>query len=169
MTIRNQPSELHSNRPQPRSRISILLAIVLLGALGQPLILNLSTSAPLRASSNPAWPPRAQARHLARADDLFRRAADGHNLQLMVSASSPLAINSADLLTRLYFRAVYAVFPQRVFVGRDDRVINGWAGLSTIIGAKPSVAWMRAQRVKDILTLHVESDGELNFTVTPVH
>lgn len=143
------------------------MSLLLLCGATQWLAKNISAGSPLRAAADVNWPARATAAEFDRADALFRRAARGHNLQLVIRLADPDNAHGASLLTQLYFRSVYALFPHRVLVGDGTAVVNGWEQLRNV-SAPANPRWYIDHDIRNRLTLTVAGDGYLSAEVNPV-
>ncbi len=65
---------------------------------------------------------------------------------------------ASRILPLVYFRSVYCAFPRKVFVSRNDLLINkGTEVIGNIF--RPDAAWLQENGVKTILTLTCDQDG----------
>lgn len=142
---------------------SAIVSICFAFAIAHLLFLNVSKDAPMFTWRQENSARLAQERLLHANDGLFRQAADGGNLALHFAGFDPHDSTSARLVSQFYFRATYALYPRRVLVGSDDRIINNAEQLIETV-ERPDIAWLRSHDVRSVLRVH--PSGEIE--VTPV-
>ena len=136
-----------AGRPVGRAVARAALFVGLLAGVGHLLFLHAAADAPARSN---ALAVQAAAHEAPFADvdlDLAQKAR-GHNV--VVHFPSLASADDLKLACVLYFHANYALYPQHVWVGRDDTVVNDAAGL--VRGdVPPSVDWCRSHDVADVV------------------
>lgn len=100
---------------------------------------------------------------LAENDRLVRSAADGRNLALHLAGIDSRDALGSRWISQFYFRAVFALYPHRVFIGRDDRVINNAEQL-TAADIPAGDDWLQRENVPAVLW--VDRSGQMQ--VRPV-
>ena len=63
-------------------------------------------------------------------------------------------------MSQFYFRAVYALYPRRVLVGRDDRIVNTAKQLQAA-DVLPNDQWLRRHGAGGVLNLQLRPDGNV--------
>jgi hypothetical protein len=103
--------------------------------------------------------------------ELKKSAATRQNIQLHLSDpihdSGDQATAQADGFTRIYYLASYLLYPRHVYVGTDDRLINGAEQL--LAGDQiPSTAWMKQHYVRDLgIVYGIELIPHLRIVLLP--
>jgi hypothetical protein len=101
---------------------------------------------------------------LVATDAIVRDAAgDGGNVALHFDGFDPRDANAGRLMTQFYYRAAYALYPRRTFIGQDDRVVTG-ADTITAADTVPDVEWLKRHDVRSVVD--VRPTGEID--VRPV-
>ena len=131
---------------------SLLLAMLYLAYL------NLATDAPIQQIAAGELHQSSLAQQLAGEDKSFLAVAQGGNLALHFEGFDVDNFRQGLLMSEFYFRAVYTLYPKRVFVGRDDRVVNIAPDLSAA-DVLPDDLWLRQHGVRGVLNLQQRSDG----------
>jgi hypothetical protein len=158
------PSDSAPPSGQPRLATLGILAVYacLLIALVQLLVFHLDEQSPIRQAGSAAWPQAKAERWLAAMDQTFEGAADTGgthgNLALHFVGFDANDARQGPLACQYYFRAVYALYPRRVFVGQGDRVIN-FPNELLAADEVPDDRWLRSHGVTAVMTLHRTGDG----------
>ena len=115
------------------------------------LFFHLSPDAPMRAGGNrPAGLEMSENLQTKTVAEMVR-AADGKNIQLHLQLPEADWLSDAPFFTTVYYRAAYKLYPQRVYVGSDDRVINFPSDLKSA-DQLPGTDWMRQHQVSAVFS-----------------
>lgn len=72
------------------------------------------------------------------------------------------------MLPRVYYRAVYTLYPRRAFIAEKSRVVNNGRDMATL-NFNPGEAWLREHDVRAVLVLRREDNGQLSAQAVPVN
>jgi hypothetical protein len=89
---------------------------------------------------------------LAVTDTAIATAADGRNVQLHVSLPENNSSGNLNWFVVRYFSSVYRLYPNRVYVGSDDHIINDADGFFKA-DRLPTIPWMKEHHVAGVFTL----------------
>jgi hypothetical protein len=138
-----------------RRRISIpaiLCYSAVLTAILYLLLFQTSRREPLMLGGKMPPALKANIDSLAETDTAITTAADGRNVQLHVSLPSDNSAGNLSWFVVRYFSSVYRLYPNRVYVGSDDQIINDANGFFKA-DHLPSVPWMKEHHVASVFTL----------------
>ena len=145
---------LETATPQQRPARSwrlLLVGIAMLIAILQLLVYHLSPDAPMRTGGQrPAALERTQ-QMLTFNDRALATAANGRNVELHFP-TGPIRLANAVAFTETYFSGVYSLYPQRVWIGRDDAIINDHAELFAADVPAP-VDWLARHNTAAVVTI----------------
>ena len=156
----NQPERLNGNSRRSRW-LSRFALIVLLLAILHLIYLNLATNSPIQQIAVGSLPQLALEQQLSAADETCRAVAGDGNLAIHFDGFDASHFQQGLLMSQFYFRAVYALYPRRVFVGHDDQVINTATELAAA-DALPDDQWLRQHGVGGVLNLRLRADGNVH-------
>ena len=105
----------------------------------------------------------AEAEQDRRLDSEFAAAAGDGNLFLrfLDFDSNPAA---QEVLSGLYYRAVYSLYPRRVLVSREGDIINNGRDLVRA-NFEPDAAWLARRDVRAVMTFRPRPDGSFEWRV----
>jgi len=141
-----------------------LLVVLAAGIL---LYQNLGTAAPIRQMSSGTLAQLSIERRLATADGLFRSASDGANLSVRFTGFDPTDPDQGLLLSELYYRSVYTLYPARVFAGRDDQLIR-YPGELLAAQQTAEAGWLESHGVRNRLNITRDSSGQIYSQCRPL-
>jgi len=144
--------------PSKSARSKLLYACVLI-ALLQALYENVQSNAPLQQLRSGSSPQLAVEQRLSGMDPLVATAADGGNLAMHFDGFDPAEFHQGLLMSMLYFRAAYALYPHRVLVGPDGRVINSATDLAAASSTLPDDNWLKRHDVRAVMDIHQIAGG----------
>ncbi len=139
--------------------VFIALMIAMLPALHLNLLVD---SAPIRNFQRNDWDLLREQQHNTALDRLFQSAAAGGNLQLHFEGDSFASFS------KIFYRAVYAIYPQRVFIGRSPKPINFPENLQAE-DTVPSDEWLKSQNIGHVLTYTASANGQVSTNIRTVH
>jgi hypothetical protein len=132
----------------------VVLVATMLTAVLYLLFFNLGPGAPLRQNGVPPQSLAYVENVLADADSAMMSAAangPGH-LQLHFGGSAGDRASHSLRLTEMYFSGNYTLYPRRVVVGKDDRVINSQDELLPA-DVVPDDRWLKLHGVAGVFTI----------------
>lgn len=94
--------------------------------------------------------------------------AQGGNLLLRPAGFDTSPGDAESMLPKIYYRAVYALYPRRVYIAEKDRVVNNGRDMATL-NFEPSEAWLREHDVRAVMVLRRETNGQLSAQAMPVN
>jgi hypothetical protein len=154
--------------PRPRSNIrSLLVFAALLTAVICQLILQLLPGVPMRHPGVREPSLEHIQQQLDGVDRAISTVADRHNVELHFS---PDARAFGKTFSTIYFHTNYAIYPNQLFLGRDDAVVNGEDQMFSA-DTLPSVGWMKNHDVAAVVTLIPPTDpaDPPALNVNPLH
>ena len=137
--------------------VTASLAVVVWAGLGR----DAATLSLLNAVTGDA--PRLAADY-AGMDRFFLEAAPTGNLGLRFAGFDPANPDHSYLVSKAYFRAVYALYPRRVVAASPATVVNRGADLLEA-GFAPTDPWWRGHGVETVLLCALRPDGRLEWSV----
>jgi hypothetical protein len=140
---------------------SVLLYAGFLSGLLYLLYVQAGDRAPLRVPASALNPYGGIEAELKQAD------ADPNPAQALVLLGQDNAdpLGAAIGVTRLYYMAQYLRYPHRLYVGHDDRIINGQDQLIQAGSDLPSVQWLLQHRVSEIYAIYDAGIGPPQLVV----
>jgi len=132
------------------------------------LFANLGTNSPIQQIAAGALPQVALEQDLADQDKTVLAVARDGNLAMHFDGFDVKDFHQGLLMSQFYFRAVYALYPRRVFVGTNDRPVNIARDISAA-DVLPDDEWLREHGVRGVLNLHMRSDGNVHADARTVH
>jgi hypothetical protein len=146
-----EPYEKVGSAPRRMSIPAVLMYAGMLTALIHLLLFHLSAGTPIRSGGNIPAVQKQTLDFLKVTDAAIQKAADGQNVELHISPADADSSFNLNLDVISYYSAVYALYPQRAYIGTDEQIINNSAGM--IAGDRlPSIAWMRQHHVASVFT-----------------
>ena len=133
----------------------LLLAVLYL------MYANLATNSPIQEIAAGGLPQVFLEQDLANQDKTVLAVAQNGNLALHFDGFDVKDFRQGLLMSQFYFRVVYALYPRRVFVGRDDRSMNIARDISAA-DVLPDDRWLRERGVRGVLNLRMRSDGNVH-------
>jgi hypothetical protein len=131
--------------------------VVLLAAVAHLIVFHLAPDAPIWQNQSPDSQQLSLERGLAGLDRQFIEDAGGGNLLLHFQGFDFNESHQGLRMSQFYFRANYALYPRRAFIGRNDRILNYPAQMSTA-DVIPDDNWLKQHDVRAVRTLtHVPS------------
>jgi hypothetical protein len=152
----NKPILDYQPPQPPRKRISVPAVVTYAAVLVSLLyssFFHVAGDAPLRHVGNPPHTMKVWQDSLTVTDAAIAKAANGQNISLHLNVSdADKALNARTFATQ-YFSAVYEMYPQRVYVGNGEQIINNDDGLYAA-DQMPSIGWMKDRHVAGVFTLY---------------
>jgi hypothetical protein len=121
------------------------------------LAFQTSRDGPLMRGGNMPPALKANIDSLAVTDAAIVAAANGQNVQMHVSLPDKNSAGNLNWFVVRYFSSVYRLYPNRVYVGSDNQIINGPEGFFAA-DRVPPIAWMRDHHVTGVFTLSPPPD-----------
>lgn len=90
---------------------------------------------------------------------LLSLAKDG-NLAIQSTGFDDSPADAESMLPKIYYRGVYTLYPQRIFVGEHNRIVNNGRDMATL-HFNPDNTWLRAHEVRAVLSIRRESNGQI--------
>jgi hypothetical protein len=151
--------------PIPRPALFLLLYSALAVAVLYLLSFDLTPDAPIRGGGMAREQADAMNIALGRSEAAVRQLADGRPIALHLTAPAvPLDKQAALRLAGVYYFIVNGLYPDRIYVGEDDRVVNDDRGLA---GPAAPRDWLASRGVR--VTLEYWVDGrQLRSQAVPV-
>ncbi len=153
--------------PSTRKRTGFAVVLMYAGFLSgllYPLYTQAGDGAPLRVSASSLNAYGGIEAQLRQAD------ADPNPAQAMVLLFQDNADHAAAAirLTRVYYMAQYLRYPHRLFVGHDDKIINGQDQLIREAADLPTADWMLQHHVSRIYAVYDVGMGPPQLEVHPI-
>src|ERR1051326_1094379 len=93
-------------------------------------------------------------------DEAFSSYADKGNVTVRFVGFDSAGLRDKDFIEFCYFRGVYAIYPHRVYCGRDKDGVNS-AGDILKMPFAPDEQWLDTHNVVTVVTYRVDEKGEL--------
>jgi hypothetical protein len=138
----------------PRGVLGLIVFIALLFTS----LANFGQLTPAWQAMSPHWPQAMQERTMANFDALFIATAHGGNLAMHFDGFNPANTTDGKIMSELYFRANYALYPKRCYVGDGKVIINVLANLTAADRVPPDV-WLKSHRVNGVVTISFDPAG----------
>jgi hypothetical protein len=152
--------------PVPRPAVFLLLYSVLAVAVLYLVWFDLTPDAPIRGGGAAREQAIEMNSALGRSEANVRQLADGHPVALHLTPPAvPLDKQSAMRLAGFYYFIANGLYPARIYVGQDDRIVNDDRGLA---GPPASRDWLISHGVRTTLECRVDEQQQLRSTAVPV-
>ena len=152
------PRNVNTDPKQPQWRFAVAFAAFAMAIL-HLIILNISPGAPIWRLTDDHPKQAAIERQYADDAEMFRDLANGGNLAMQFNGINIDDATQCLLVSQLYYRAVYALYPRRVFVGGDDAIINSAADLRASSNLADD-AWLARHGIRGVIQVQVRP-GEI--------
>ena len=137
---------------------SAVAYFILLAAVVHLIVFHLAPDAPVWQNQSTNSAQLSMERRLDAVDKQFLTDADGGNLELHFVGFDADEFHQGLLLSQFYFRANYALYPHRSFIGRSDRVLNTPPQMAAA-DVIPDEHWLKEHDVHTVRTLIQAPNG----------
>jgi hypothetical protein len=144
-----------------KSLKSAIIFVWLFASLLYLIYLTIKADSPLRELLAGTSMQVKMEENFAAEDEKFKTDAAGENLEMYFEGFDVADVRQGLLMCQFYFRAVYAICPQRAIIGHGDSIINLQSQLAAA-DTVPDDIWLKANNVHHVLTIHRLPNGAID-------